>query len=196
MEGTSGSGAPAPSPTDEGPSRIDVLLRNRRRLLIALGLIVLAAAVAVGSTAVFTSSDANAGNAFAVGDLEVDGPNEAIFTAENMAPGDVKNGSATIENTGSVSGEFSMSAEVTDDSPGSPKLSDELELTVTDNATDEVVYGPGSFEQMEDEPLGEWSGGEKNTYDFAVEFPSSIQNQNAFEGTSTEVKFIWNAVSN
>jgi len=45
--------APPTQPPDEkGPSRFDVLLRDRKRLLIALALLLLAAAVAVGSAAI------------------------------------------------------------------------------------------------------------------------------------------------
>ncbi len=186
----------APPAYEEGPSRFDVLMRNRRRLLIGLALILLASAVAVGSTAVFTSSDANAGNSFAAGDLEVNAPNEAIFTATNMSPGDTETGTATIENTGSVSGDFTMSAEVTDNTPGpgGGSLANVLEVTVTDGAT--VVYPTGSFAGMQDVDLGSWIGGEGHTYDFTVEFPETGENQNQFEGASTTVTFTWDAVSN
>ncbi len=210
MEGSTGSGASTPTPDpaatpaatpsdgapsdEEGPSRYDALMRNRKRLLIALALILLAAAIAVGSTAVFTSSDANAGNLFASGDLGVDAPDAAIFTATNMAPGDTRTGTATVENTGSVSGDFTMSAEVTDNTPGpgGGSLQDVLQVTVAEGGTN--VYPPGSFAGMQDVNLGSWDGGESHTYDFTVELPQSAGNE--FENASTTVTFTWDAVSN
>jgi hypothetical protein len=196
MDGTAG----AQAPEEEVPSRWQALLGNRKRLLIALGLLLIAAAVAVGSTAVFTSSSANPGNAFTAGTLEVSGDNGAILTADAMVPGDTVNGSATIENTGDVSGTFSLTGEITADTAGpqagAAPLSGALQLTITEGANT-VYSGPyAAFPGESPEDLGSWAGGEDHTYDFTVTFPNgTAANDNKFQGGSTTMKFTWDAVS-
>ena len=205
MEGTTGTGDPAARPPtssagSEEPTRRRALFANRKRLVIALALLLLAAAVAVGSAAVFTSSAANPGNAFTAGTLEVSGEAGAILTADGMVPGDVVNGSATIENTGDVSGEFSLTGEITADQagtqPGASPLSGALDMRVMDGAT--VVYdGPyADFPGQSPNALGSWAAGESHTYDFTVTFPNgTAANDNQYQGGSTTMKFTWDAVS-
>ena len=203
MERSSGTAVQEPRSAEAGeelaPSRIQALLGNRKRLLIALGLLLVAAAVAVGSTAVFTSSSANPGNAFTAGTLEVSGDAGAILTANGLVPGDTVNGSATIENTGDVSGAFSLTGEITADAAGpqagAAPLSQALELTVTEGAT-EVYNGPyDGFPGVSPVDLGSWTGGESHTYDFLVTFPEGGASDNQFQGGSTTMEFTWDAVS-
>src|SRR3954469_18014864 len=100
----------SPPPDDEGPSRVDVLLRNRKRLLIALALLALAAAIAVGSAAVFSSSSVNPTNTFSSGTLKINNSKEgsAILTASKMVPGESQTGLVTIKNDGDSKGVFSL----------------------------------------------------------------------------------------
>ena len=205
MEGTAGTQVPEPPPTgsvsaeEEAPSRWQAIFGNRKRLLIALALLLIAAAVAVGSTAVFTSSSANPGNAFTAGTLEVSGSNGAILTADKMVPGDSENGSVTIENTGDVSGAFSLTGEITADQAGpqagAAPLSQALQLRITEGATS-VYNGPyDDFPGQAPVDLGSWGGGDSHTYDFTVTFPEGGQSDNQFQGGSTTMKFTWDAVS-
>ena len=214
----SGTTAPpaAPPPTqppdEKGPSRFDVLLRDRKRLLIALALLLLAVAVAVGSAAIFTSSSANPTNTFSAGTLKIlnDKDNAAILTATGMVPGNSTNGTVTITNTGSASGVFSLSAGSLTDTPGSgqtAKLSSVLTLQIVDlgsdgqaggtgGAADTTIYGPNaSFDNMPTLALGTWQGGEKHTYVFTVKFPDTGSAQNQYQGASTSITYTWNAVS-
>jgi hypothetical protein len=203
MEGTAGSGVPEPPPADasskgEVPSRWKALLGNRKRLLIALALLLIAAAVAVGSTAVFTSSSANPGNAFTAGTLTLSGSNGAILSADKMVPGDSKTGSVTISNTGDVSGKFTLSSSITADTPGPQAgtppalLSDVLQLTVKEGAT--TIYS-GLLKGMPQQALGTWAASSSHTYDFTVTFPEGGPSDNKYQGASTTVKFTWDAVS-
>jgi spore coat-associated protein N len=207
MEQTAGTGTPEPPPAqvdsgEDEPSRLGALFGNRKRLLIALGLLLLAAAVAVGSTAVFTSSSANPSNTFTAGTLSQsnDKDNAAILTATKMVPGDTRTGRVTIQNNGDVSGKFTLTSSNLQDTPGphGGKLSDVLQLKIMDGAT--VVYN-GPYNSMPSQDLGTWSAGQSHTYDFTVTFPqggtpgSDTTGDNAYEGSSTSITFNWNAVS-
>ena len=204
MEGSAGTGTPQPPPAnvaaeEQPPSRWQALLGNRKRLLIALALLLIAAAVAVGSTAVFTSSSANPGNAFTAGTLEVSGDNGAILSMANMVPGDSVDGSATIENTGDVSGAFSLTGEITADAAGpqagAAPLSEALQLTITEGGT--TVYS-GAYDAFPGESpvdLGSWGSGTSHTYDFTVTFPDGGASDTQVQGGSTTMKFTWDAVS-
>jgi spore coat-associated protein N len=207
MASQSDSQTPAPpvatGPEEEGPSRFDVMLRNRRRLLIGLGLILLAAAVAVGSTAVFTSSSANPGNTVTAGTLEASNDKEgaAILTANRMVPGESKNGTVTISNTGDVSGTFSLSSSNLSNAPGpnGGRISDVLQLRIAEGANAPFYNGP--YNAMPKQDLGSWPAGEEHTYEFTVTFPqggqpgSDTTGDNAYEGSSTSIDFTWDAVS-
>jgi spore coat-associated protein N len=189
---------------DEGPSRFDVLLRNKGRLLLALLLLLLAAAVAVGSTAVFTSSSVNPDNTFTAGTLEQSNSkdNAAILTAERMVPGESRNGTVTIENTGDVSGAFSLSASDITNNPGpnGGNLSQALELTIVDTGPGQTIYN-GPFASMPRQELGSWGAGESHEYQFTVTFPDSgkpadeTSGDNRYEGSATSATYTWDAVS-
>jgi spore coat-associated protein N len=182
----------------EAPTRWRVLARNPRRLIIALALIAVAIAVAVFATATFTSSDANAGNLVAAGTLSVDSGDTAILTAENMVPGDTRTGTVTVSNTGSASGNFSMTTQNLQDTPPDPAFSAILTLVVTDvtGGGSTEVYS-GKLNAVGTQQLGKWDGGTEHTYRFAVTFPpqGSDAADNAYQGAQTTVDFVWNAVS-
>src|ERR1700754_1810172 len=101
--------ADAGDPNPHATSRWKALMSNPRRLIVALVLVAVAVAVAVFATATFTSSSANAGNVVATGDLKVgNSQSGAILTASGLVPGDSATGTVTISNTGSSSGNFSL----------------------------------------------------------------------------------------
>jgi spore coat-associated protein N len=189
---------------DEGPSRFDVILRNRKRLLIVLLIVVLAAAVTVGSASVFTSSSANPNNTFTAGTLSQSNSkdNAAILTVSKMVPGESRNGSVTVKNTGDVSGKFSLSASDLTDTPGKNggRLSNALQLEVVDTTRSSTVY-TGPFSSMPKQDLGSWAANEEHSYRFTVTFPNSgkpagpTTGDNAFVGSSTSITYTWDAVS-
>ena len=153
---------------------MQALLGNRKRLLIALGLLLVAAAVAVGSTAVFTSSSANPGNAFTAGTLEVSGDAGAILTADGLVPGD------TVERLGDDREHRRRLGRVLAHRrdhrrygrlAAATPLAQALDLTITEGAT-EVYNGPyDGFPGASPVDLGSWAAGEAHTYDFVVTFP-------------------------
>ena len=92
-------------------SRIHVLFSQPKLALGALLTLLLAAGAVVGSGADFTASSANPSNTFSSGTLSIDNSNEdaAILTASNLRPGGPsEDGVVDIENTGSLSGAFTL----------------------------------------------------------------------------------------
>ena len=195
-----------PASPEREPSRFDMLLRNRTRLLLVVGLLLLAVGVAVGSSAVFTSSSVNPDNTFTSGTLSQSNSKEgaAILTASGMVPGQSTDGTVTIENTGDVSGSFTLSASGLTDNPGpnGGKLSDVLELRIVETGVGGQTIYDGPFASMPKQSLGSWSAGEEHTYRFTVTFPnggkppSETTGDNAYQGSSTSITYTWDATSN
>src|SRR3984885_7282895 len=81
-----------------------------RKVLLAFGALMLAAAIAVGSGANFNSTSANPSNVFTAGTISHSNSkaNAAILTASNMVPGGTSTGTVDIKNTGSVAGVFTL----------------------------------------------------------------------------------------
>jgi spore coat-associated protein N len=177
--------------------------RHPMRVLGALAALTTAVAVAVGSSASFTASSANPSNTFAAGTLTILNSKEglAVLTASNMKPGDSANGTVDVQNTGSLSGAFTLSRSNIVDSDGSNPMSAKLDLVVKDcgdfssgtptcDAGDPVKYN-GTIAAMGSVALGSFAANEKHRYEFAVTFNSSAGN--AYQGDSSSVQFDWNA---
>ena len=76
-------------PAEGAPTRWGVLMRNPKRLIIALVLIVVAISAAAFASATFTSTSANPGNLAATGSLLIENSEDgAILTATGLVPGD------------------------------------------------------------------------------------------------------------
>jgi len=184
-------------------SRISVLAARPRHTLGALAVVLAAVGVAVGSGANFTAHVASAGNTFSAGTLSIGGGGSAILTATNMKPGDSRTGQADIQNTGSVTGDFSL----TSSNPlGYTALLGQLNLVVQDcgsfasgtptcDAGDPPVY-TGPVDGLLNVSLGNWAAGEKHRYLFTTTFPiGTALNDNAYQGKSSTLEFDWDAVS-
>jgi hypothetical protein len=115
-------------------TRIDVLLSHPKRTLGALAIALGAVAVAVGSGATFSAQSANPGNSFASGTLTMSNSkdNVAILSASGMKPGDTTNGTVDIQNTGSLSGTFTLNRTDLSNSDTSNPMSQKLDLVVKD----------------------------------------------------------------
>jgi spore coat-associated protein N len=187
-------------------SRLQVLVSQPRRALGALLTLMLAAAAVVGSGANFTASSANPENTFAAGTLEMvnskDG--QAVLTASGLRPGGpAQTGTVDIENSGSLSGDFTLGRSALVDSDAANPMSEKLNLTVRDcgefaggTAPDcsggSVVYS-GTLAAMGDSALGNYAGGEKHRYEFSVTLDGSAGNP--YQGDSSSVTFDFDAVS-
>ena len=187
-------------------TRIEILMGEPKRTLGVLAAVLLAVAVAVGSGANFTAQSANPGNSFASGTLTMSNSkdNVAILTASNMKPGDSTSGTVDIQNTGSLSGTFSLSRTNLTDSDATNPMSNKLNLVVKDcgdfssgtptcDGGDPVKY-TGTLAAMSSAvALGTYVANEKHRYEFTATFDSSGGDQ--YQGDSTSARFQWDAVS-
>ena len=100
-----------------------------------------AAALASAVTgAYFTDSDAVGENTFATGDVDlITNPTTNIASMSNMAPGDVKYGSVTVTNDGSLELRYALKSNTTEDT-----LAAQLDLTVWDEAAEDDGGTPNS----------------------------------------------------
>lgn len=180
--------------------------RHPRRTLGALATVLAAVGVVVGSGANFTASSANPSNTFSSGTLSIgNSSNSAILTASNLRPGDSSTGTVDIQNTGSLSGTFSLSRGTPSNSDATNPLSDKLNVTVVDcgawsgstpatcDGADPEKYS-GTLSAMSSAvALGTFAADEKHRYRFTVGFDSSAGD--AYQGDSSTVQFTWNATS-
>ena len=188
-----------------GGKRLKWLFRNTKLWIVALVLLVLAAALAVASVSLFTSSSANPENTFTAGALSHSNSKEgaAILTASGMVPGQTETGQVTIKNTGDVSGKFRLSMSNLSDTPGpnGGRLSQVLRLKVVDSTGTPTTIYDGAYNAMPSTDLGTWAKDEQHTYEFTVTFPeggtppSATTGDNAYQGSSTKIQFNWDATS-
>src|SRR3954463_13109765 len=101
-------------------SRLKILAGTPRMALGALVTLLLAAGAVVGSGADFTASSANPANTFAAGTLSILNSKEgtAVLSASNLRPGNSSSGTVDIQNTGGLSGAFTLSRTAPVDSDG------------------------------------------------------------------------------
>ena len=128
----------------------------RRGLLVPLAVTALATSglAALTSGAFFTDTDSVTGNSFTTGTVQLTAtPASAAVTMGSMAPGDVKVGTVSIANTGSLAERYSMvsTADNTDGKGLAAALQTTVKVGVTDctpagfGVSGTVVYGPGVF---------------------------------------------------
>ncbi|MEZ5125225.1 MAG: TasA family protein [Thermoleophilia bacterium] len=170
------------------------------RLLLSMGVLMVAAALVIGSGANFTSSSANPSNVFTAGNLSHSNSKDgsAILTADKMKPGDVATGSVTLENDGDIDGTFTLSKTVTASTAGIGGLTfdSKLDLTIYEGATQIWSGKIGDAFTSDPLPLGTWAPGESHTYDFAVTFPDGGSGgaDNGYKKASITVQFDWTSV--
>jgi spore coat-associated protein N len=179
-----------------------------RKVLLAMGGLMVAAAVAVGSGANFNSTSANPSNVFTAGTISQSNSkaSAAILTASNIVPGNTATGTVNIKNTGSASGTFTLTHTVATDTPASPGLSKKLTMTVTDlgdpacvsSCPAAVTVYTGLMSAMPTTiPVGVYPAGATHAYQFTMTFPDSGLNgaDNAYQGASTTVEYNWSSTN-
>jgi len=196
---------PRPATTDSEPStgdRFKWMMKNSKRLIVALVLLLLAVVVFSISFAFFTTSEASPEVTVTAGQMAIEGEESVSFVAEALVPGESTTGAATISNDGDADGFFTLEISEITDTPETPALSDALELTVVEDpgVTDTEVYsGPvsGLLDTPTDLPGDgtgtRWEEDESHEYEFTVLFQETGQDQSALQGSSTAVIFTWNA---
>lgn len=186
-------------------TRFSVVARHPRRTLGALAMLLVAVGVAVGSGANFTASSANASNTFSAGALSIGkSASGAVLTASNLKPGDSSSGTVDIQNTGTVSGGFSLAESTPVDSDATHPLSAKLDLVVVDcgvvsGTPPDCVTGTspvysGKLGALTSTSLGSYGTNVKHRYKFTVSFPTGVDD-NDYQGDDTSVDFNWSATS-
>jgi len=185
-------------------SRIHVLVRRPRRTLAALATVLVAVGITAASGASFTASSASPGNVFATGTLGITSSkdNAAIMNVGGMRPGDpASTGLVDIQNTGSLSGAFTLSqAHLTDSDTANP-LSGKLNVVVADCGTWSGTSAPscsgattkysGTLANLSSVSLGTFLGGDKHRYQVNVSLDQTAGN--AYQGDSSTTEFDFNA---
>src|SRR4051794_36307116 len=188
-------------------SRIDSLIKHPKRTIGVLALVLAAVGVAIGSGADFSAQSSNPANTFTAGTLTMSNSkdNAAILTTNtsNMKPGDSTTGTVDIQNTGSLSGTFSLSRSALTDTPASPGLSNKLDLVVKDcgdfsvgtptcDVGDPVKYSGTLNAMTGTSGLGTYAASEKHRYQFVATFNSSAGN--TYQAANSTATFQWDAV--
>ena len=192
-------------------SRLRVLVTQPKLALGALVTLVLATGAVVSSGADFTATSANPANTFASGTLSMLNSKDgvAVLSASDLRPADPPQaGTVDIENSGSLSGAFTLSRGTPADSDAGNPLSGKLNVTVVDcgafagstapdcGDADDVSRYSGTLAQMGTtghaiDALGTYAAGAKHRYRFTVALDGSAGN--AYQGDSSTVKFDFNA---
>jgi hypothetical protein len=167
-----------------------------------------AAGAVVGSGADFTAASANPSNTFSTGTLSMvnSKSGSAVLTASNLKPGNSATGDVDIQNTGTLSGAFTLVRGTISDSDSANPLSAKLNVTVEDcgvfaGATppvcgdaDDVTKYSGTIADMGTaghpvSALGAFAGSEKHRYHFSVALDTSAGD--AYQGDTSSVQFDW-----
>src|SRR5580704_13756677 len=176
-----------------------------RRFLIALGALLIASAVVVGSGASFNSTSANPGSLITTGSIVVTDSlaGQSILNLHAVAPGATRSGTVDITNGGNVSATFTLAEANLVNVPASPALSAKLTLLVKDlgdpsctvSCPPAVTVYTGTLGSMGTMPLGTFAAGATHRYSFSVTFPDGGSGgaDNSYGGASTTVDFRWTA---
>jgi len=185
--------------------RIHLLIGQPKRTVGVLAVVLLAVGVAVGSGAAFTAQTANPNNSFASGSLSMTNSKDAaaILTASGMKPGDSTTGTVDIQNTGTLSGVFTLSRTNLTNSDATNPMSTQMNMVVKDcgnfasgtptcDVGDPAVY-TGTLDAMNSAvALGTFAANEKHRYEFTATFASGAGN--LYQSDSTTARFQWDAV--
>jgi hypothetical protein len=211
----SAGGGPSRAAPADGAAK--AAASQSKRVLAALALGLCAVGLAVGSGADFFARTANPSNVFSAGSLSMQNSKDgtAILDAAGMKPGAApKTGVVDIQNTGSISGRFSLSrdqltnTDVNNDNP--TQFAAKVAVGVVDCgkfATTNGPYGPvditptcgdqddqtlslGSLAAQNGEiALGTYEPGEKHRYDFEASLDQSVGNEYSGDGSSARYVF-------
>jgi len=163
----------------------------RARIVVVVTALGVAAAAWLGGD----GGGARAAIGQATGPLVATAPGDAaVLVAQNLAPGQEQAGEVTVTNAGDAAGGFALGTSGLTDA-GAP-LSGVLELAVDDLTAGRGVYS-GPLSGLGSVALGTLAQGEAHRYRFTVGFPGGRPDSvdNAYQGASTAVTFVWSATA-
>lgn len=119
-----------------------------------------------------------------------------VFSAADVSPGTIVEGTATVANAGRGSGYFSLSQANLTDEPGphGGALSDRLRMEIVDVTRPgrPVTVYKGPYAAMDVRPLGFIPAGAKRRYKFTATVARG--NGEAVTGSSTSAQYVWTAL--
>ncbi|WP_269304007.1 TasA family protein [Aeromicrobium sp. HA] len=163
-----------------------------KKILVPLATLLAAGAIAVGSGATFSSTSGNTISAATSGTLTQSNSKagKAVFSLDNLKPGDTLNGSLKLTNTGSLAAAFSL----TEVASTNGFDGENLKLVIKNTTKNTTVY-TGTFGGLADgtkNALGTWAPGEANDYTFTVTLDQAAPNTQ--QGKSATATYTWDAV--
>jgi spore coat-associated protein N len=176
-----------------------------RRMVIALGGLVAASAVALGSGANFNSTSANPHDVISTGTIVVSDSlaGQSILSVNLLKPGGSTSGTVNIQNGGTAPAGLTLAKTNLVDTPASPALSSKLTLVVSDlgnpsctvSCPAAVTMYSGTLGSMGTLALGTFAAGATHQYKFTATFPDGGSNgaDNAYGGATTTVSYLWTA---
>jgi hypothetical protein len=170
--------------------------------------LLLAAAMAVGSGANFTTSSANPGNYVAAGKLTMSNNKEgtAIFQIDKFVPdAPAQGGSVSLQNTGDAPGATTLTmSNLSDTNVANPAslLSTKLNLKIeefSDAAMTTLVAtrynGTVSAFPSAGVSVGTWAAGSNHYFKVSVTWPGTASGgDNVFQGAKSTMDFNWSMV--
>ena len=170
------------------------------------------AVVLVGAIALFTDQETNPSNSFSAGTIDLAiNPASAMFTVNNMAPGDVRYSGIQMTNSGSLELRYAMATTA----DGSSTLDEQLDLSIDvvtgagvdaiwytddDVVSEANIYGPDGV--LSSAAIGDSTQG-ADTGDRTLAASGSerlrfkatlpLGTSNSYQGTSCTVSFVFDA---
>jgi spore coat-associated protein N len=174
-------------------------------MLIALGGLMAASAVALGSGANFNSTSANPNTLISAGTVKVTDSlaGHSILSVNLIKPGGSTSGTVNIQNGGTAPAGLTLAKANLVNTPASPALSSKLTLVVKDlgnpactvSCPAAVSLYSGTLGSMGTLALGTFAASATHQYSFNVTFPDGGPDgaDNAYGGAITTVDYVWTA---
>jgi hypothetical protein len=185
MRGIDGIGAAAP-----------------RRILVALGVVLLAGSLAAASGANFKAVSSNPGSTITAGIVKLvnDKNGTATLTVVSLVPGHSASATTDLTNSGDVNADLALVAGTVTNTPASPALSAKLDLVVADlgdpacvtSCPPPVTMYSGKLGALTMSPLGLLTPQETHRVRFTVSFPDGGAGaDNAYQLAQSSVGMTW-----
>ncbi len=173
-----------------------------RRILIALGVALLAGALATGSGANFKGVSSNPGSTITAGIVKLvnDRNGQATLAIVSLVPGHSASATTDMTNTGDVSADLSLLAGTVTDTPATPALSAKLDLVIADlgdpgcsvSCPAPVTIYSGKLGAFTMSPVGWLAPQETHRVRFTVSFPDGGAGaDNAYQLAQSSVDMTW-----
>lgn len=166
-----------------------------RRLLLGIGSVLVAAALAAGSGANYQSSSANAGNIIKAGVVAITSTADgsALLNVTGLAPGKAVTDTVDITNSGDLPAAISLKASGLVDTPAAPALSAKVGLKIEDVTAGATLFDGklGSFTAV---AAGTFAVGARHTFRFTVSLADGgVGAEDAYQGARSALDLTWTA---